>query len=207
MEYLPADILYLISYILNSQNIDYKEKLNNTKEILKLCRINKRFNELYGKNSKIWPDLWKRDISDNLPQDNVKNNYTQALSNLISRIIPSDPISISNAFEHNYDRALKNILSIFNIKLSFVYDVFRTASQKGNLDIINYILNKYEIPCWVITGATNFATSNNHVHILDKLISSTAFAHNIISSARWVLTLNGNNDLRTYLQNKYPQYF
>lgn len=54
MENLPADVLYEISTALAGNPVDIKDKINNSKQILELCKVNKRFNQLYCKNDKIW---------------------------------------------------------------------------------------------------------------------------------------------------------
>lgn len=76
---LPADVLYNISLALAGKNVNIKDKIENAKQIGRLCKTNKRFNNLYCKNDKIWKELYERDIGGELPKDNIRHHYLRLL--------------------------------------------------------------------------------------------------------------------------------
>lgn len=66
MENLPADILYTIGLKLDENALNINEKLVAAKEIIKMCKVNKRFKNLYCSNDphqNIWIELWNKNIT------------------------------------------------------------------------------------------------------------------------------------------------
>lgn len=79
---LPADVLYQLALALAGNPINIEDKIENSKQIINACRLNKRFNNLYCQNDRIWRELWLKDISTILPKENIKNKYLEALNYL-----------------------------------------------------------------------------------------------------------------------------
>jgi hypothetical protein len=78
-EHMPADVLRNIALALAGEKVSTKDKLNNAKQIVQMCQINKRFKQIYCDNEEIWKQLYQRDIGTPVPQQNIKNDYITLL--------------------------------------------------------------------------------------------------------------------------------
>lgn len=173
MERLPADVLYEISMALAGKPVYWEDKLNNAKQIINLCKVNKRFNQLYCKNDRIWRELWLRDISTTLPKENIKNKYIAVLKNLINRY--SEPLEYPSA--NGYDQALKHDLQIYRYYEITISNALITAAENGHLNAVKVLLDN---GAWVDASGGRplfYSVLNGHFDVVKYLVDRGADIH------------------------------
>lgn len=196
MEHLPADVLHSIVLKFNKQEDGFKDKLIGARNILRLCRINKRFNQIYCQNERIWKELFKRDFSDKLP-DNVKREYLENLKEfeemygveiyeeaaykgyekIMYKLKPEDITrgmileAVRGGNENTLFYLLDKTESIKENRKSLIRDVIETTIESGNLKLFEKLEDRFDIP-------------------IDKRFMSRAIK-------------SGNLDLLKYMENKY----
>lgn len=152
MERLPADVLYEISTSLTSNAVTLKDKYNNAAQIINLCKTNKRFNQIYCSNNKIWKELWQRDIGGRLP-NNVREKYLNILQELQNKSM--DDIILYSS-KNGYLQLVKYSLANGGRIIQEDYDeeneewlreenIMNIAIHNGQLEIVQYLLQQKEI--------------------------------------------------------------
>lgn len=120
---LPADVLYELAQALAGNSINIQDKINNVRDIGSMCQLNKRFNQLYCQNDRLWKELWLKDISSKLPKGDPKKEYIQALDNLNIYSESTGLIqSIKNKYRQDYPKRQIVFLAIISMVIN--YDLF-----------------------------------------------------------------------------------
>lgn len=200
MENLPADVLYQISLALAGQPVNLQDKLNNAKQIINLCKVNKRFNQIYCKDDRIWKELWLKDISTILPSNNIKDKYITVLKE-VNEYWGTE--LIQHCSKYGYDIILKNILENRKLYPLTLYNALVTASENGQLNIVKLLLD-YDPELGDIHETALFkAVQGGYFEIVKYLVEHGADVHifddYIIEEAENIYkTKNDENSKRIY---------
>lgn len=133
---LPVDILYNIALALAGKNVSIKDKINNYKQIIRMCKINKRFNQLYCKEDRIWRELWIRDISEDIvPTENIRKKYLETLYR-------ANDWNMAGNLQFAGDRGYLQLAEILLNQPEATFDVIREAyfGLKPNAPLLDYFV-------------------------------------------------------------------
>lgn len=128
------------------------------KELLKLCKLSKKFNEVCNNRSSRFNNLWLQKIREDF---NINLPY------------------VENAV--NYYRTYLKFLNKYGLNSNDYNGIFETAVQNRNFEIVDVIL-KYS-PFVPNNDSLNIAVQNNDVEMVRLLISDTRIANSDLTRA------------------------
>lgn len=174
---LPSDILYEITSKITANQSSLKDKFNNANQIINLCKTNKRFNQVYFKNDKIWKELWLRDIDSNLDHYS-KNKYLNILNKLKNKsmddiLLYASKYDYLELAKYALDRGARIIQEDYDESEDEWLreeDALTTAIENGHLRMVNYLwqkVDKAEVAPWYYLVK---AAENGYIEIVDYFI-------------------------------------
>ncbi len=185
-EFMPSDVIESIAINLGP------------KEIINLCTTNKKFNNILCKNNYFQKEYGlkylTKDIS-RLPINKLgKYNVIQELSFLEKDI---------GLIGKGYEIYLNNNINTFNYQKS-QSKIFLAAAENGHLDIMEYLMIRYQHLQSYNNKALELAAENGHLNIIKYLLTD-----NITISIKNYLLVeaakNGHLDIVKYLISKGAQ--
>lgn len=203
MENLPADVLYQISISLAGQQVSLQDKYNNALQIINLCKVNKRFNQLYCKGDRIWKELWIKDFGSNpneyidpnlksVEETNmylkskyrgIKEKYIKEL-NRLKDLSPNE--LLIEASSYNYLSMAKYAVGQGADVNYDPYDYptpVNTAAMGGNLEVFKYLVGQ-GADIYEFEGALYYASVNNFFNIVDYMLNLKLDPDNFYTTIR-----------------------
>jgi hypothetical protein len=130
---LSAKQLYGLALTLAGQDVSIDDKLYSALHIADMCRLNKEFQITYCDTQKVWRELYRKDVSSNLPREHVKEKYIQALIGSNTGDLVADVLAAVN---NNHMKLAKILINQATDK-----ELREILDNIDDREIIQYILS------------------------------------------------------------------
>ena len=160
----------------------------SAREVLRLCLYNDTFNRRICQNqdSIVWKLLYQRDISENVPRDDIASRYLDIMDEILS-LNPNQ--SLFYGAEHGYDEIVKAALQQGAYIHAWEDRALRLAAQDGHTETVKLLLDRGADIHAANDNALRYAAENGHTETVKLLLDRGA-------------DINAENDLRASLGSK-----
>ena len=163
-------------------------------EVVNLCLYNDTFNRRVCQNqdSIVWKLLFQRDVSENVPRDDVASRYLD----IMDEILPLTPQHrLFYGAQYGYDEIIKSALKAgADVRANYDY-ALRRAAENGHTETVKVLLDRGAKIHADDDRALRLAAENGHIEIVKLLLDRGARIHARNDYALRNAADNGHTDI------------